>query len=909
MKLSVILKYIDHASAPIKQTEQQFTSLSSAIERAGAYMDKINKTAQSLGKAGDSAKQLATPGIEFEQMMVDLSVTAGISGKDLARLGEAARQTGVSSGLGAAAALNAFSALAGQIDLSKTGIDGLIKLQNTTITLSQAAGISMTDAASTVTGTINQFGLQADQAGRLINVMAAGAKYGAAGIPQLAESFKTVGPTATSAGISIESTTGAIEVLSKSNLKGAQAGTVLHDIIRSMQTSLGTDFKSTSLEEALAGLQPHLQDTAYMTQIFGEANVKSAQYLVSNAEMVRAMSDLVTDTNIATEQASTRTDTWSQKIKIQAAQFNDWTISLQENFGGLLNITQVAGQGADLLTKITTAGKGLATIGKGAFDAGTGVLKFGRTLKLISNAKDSGSAFKYAKAIAQTGTMGKIAAGTLSAYNNVMKAGKFLLSQVTTETFRNNVANRLSAFWTGIKAKATLISNGATAAWQKITSAATWTEMRKTIATKAHAVWTALSGKAMWVAGLATQGWSKVTQAAAFVQGGLTKALKVCRTTVITGILPALGGAITATWAWTVALLANPITWIVLAIGALVAAIVICWQHFAGFRAVLLTIWDTIKGFGAAIWDFLVSPFKSAWKIISGIGRGLGKLFTGDFKGMVSEFTDGFKDGFNTGVEGFSKGVSGVIDTAKGISGSYDMHLTEERAKQAEKDGKKETDKGNAGNTATAGYGPYMQGFDMTGPGMSVPNTQGFNMQAPDMSVPNTKGFNMQAPGMSGLDTKAFNTQAPGMSGLDTAGVKMPGFSAPAYAAPADGSGRSTGSKGSISSPERNAIDGHKTQQTAAPRQPMFAGLPGMEQNVNNIKESTTGNYQRTTHTANAVPAKIEVNFQPQINITAEMTQKSKEDLLVVLRRLATELTGIVEETQRRTGRGAYAIS
>jgi TP901 family phage tail tape measure protein len=56
--------------------------------------------------------------------------------------------------------------------------------------------------------------------------------------------------------------------------------------------------------------------------------------------------------------------------------------------------------------------------------------------------------------------------------------------------------------------------------------------------------------------------------------------------------------ACTATWAWTVALLANPITWIVLGIVALIAAIIILAMNWKKVSAWLGSVWaNVVKGF------------------------------------------------------------------------------------------------------------------------------------------------------------------------------------------------------------------------------------------------------------------------------------------------------------------------
>ena len=85
-----------------------------------------------------------------------------------------------------------------------------------------------------------------------------------------------------------------------------------------------------------------------------------------------------------------------------------------------------------------------------------------------------------------------------------------------------------------------------------------------------------------------------------------------------------------------------------------------------------------------------------------------------------------------------------------------------------------------------------------------------------------------------------------------------------------------------------------------------FNGLSplGNQYSGNNL----TSNYSQAVNnnnTENQV-AKVEINFQPNINISAELTQKSKDDFLSILRGFGDEITKMVEEVQRRNGRGAY---
>lgn len=317
--------------------EKRIGTLEPAARKAQSGMSgfietawKFNQISELFDGAARSIQNMTAPGIEFEKNMADLSAITGIAGEELKGLGKTARNVGKQSGLGASGAVEAYKLLASQIDVSKIGIDGLNKLQSETIKLAQASGMQLSDAANSMAGTINQFGLEADQATRIINILAAGSKYGAAEIPELSQSFKVVGASASAAGLNVESTAGAIETLSKMNLKGAEAGTALRNILLKMQTELGVDLRVTKLSDALAALEPKMNDAAFMAKTFGAENIAAAQFLAANADMVDEMTQRVTNTNVAYEQAAINTDTVSHKMSKLSAWFDNVKISIFE---------------------------------------------------------------------------------------------------------------------------------------------------------------------------------------------------------------------------------------------------------------------------------------------------------------------------------------------------------------------------------------------------------------------------------------------------------------------------------------------------------------------------------------------------------------------------------------------------
>lgn len=97
---------------------------------------------------------------------------------------------------------------------------------------------------------------------------------------------------------------------------------------------------------------------------------------------------------------------------------------------------------------------------------------------------------------------------------------------------------------------------------------------------------------------------------------------------------------IAATWAWTVALLANPITWIILAVIALIAAIVL-----------LVLNWDVVIGFWTDRWNEFIMWLSNAWNEfvvwLGGIAGNLADLWNDIINGWNLAWTNFFTGIFN----------------------------------------------------------------------------------------------------------------------------------------------------------------------------------------------------------------------------------------------------------------------
>lgn len=374
ISFDIILNLKNNISGALVNVKKQFDAIDKAANQASSTANRFGNICSRLKmpdlnaflgvaeRLGGVLGDLSQGGMDFGQSMADLSSITGIAGDDLKALGENARKVGQDSGLGAGTAARAYAILASQIDVATIGMSGLNNLQEKSVTLAQASGMSIDAAATSLAGTINQFGLSANEAERVINVLAAGSKYGAAEIAELSQSFKVVGSAASAMGLTVEQSAGALEVLSKANLKGSEAGTALRNIILKLNTELGVDLSRTSLSTALDALKPRLTDAAYLSKLFGMENIAAAQYLIQNSSAVEEMTRKVTGTNVAQEQAAVRTDTTAHKMEVLRAKVDDIKISFANSLGPMSAYASVVGENAVVLASFYQIGTGVVSV-------------------------------------------------------------------------------------------------------------------------------------------------------------------------------------------------------------------------------------------------------------------------------------------------------------------------------------------------------------------------------------------------------------------------------------------------------------------------------------------------------------------------------------------------------------------
>lgn len=155
----------------------------------------------------------------------------------------------------------------------------------------------------------------------------------------------------------------------------------------------------------------------------------------------------------------------------------------------------------------------------------------------------------------------------------------------------------------------------------------------------------------------------------------------------------------------------NPIGLIVAGVAALVAVVAICYNKFEGFRAVVLTVWDTIKGFAGIIKDLLISRIQSLLGTIGKVGEAFSKLFSGDFSGAWDTAKQAGLLFAN--VDGKKQAFAASKSLISGIGANYQANKDAAKAALTEPEAAAGTSKG-AGATIAGAATPATVANDIT---------------------------------------------------------------------------------------------------------------------------------------------------------------------------------------------------
>ena len=200
---------------------------SGALSRLGDKITSVAKTAAAFVGIGVSLQDAVQSAADFEEQLGKVAVKGGYTAAQMAEL-----QTGVER-IAAQFGVTGAEAAQGMEVLAAAGLsakDALATLPQV-LALAKMEGLSLDDAATKLSDTLSIMGFGFDQAGRMADVLAKGANLTTSSVASLSEALSGVGGQAKAAGLDLEQTVAALDLLHKNGIKGSEAGTGLAAIL------------------------------------------------------------------------------------------------------------------------------------------------------------------------------------------------------------------------------------------------------------------------------------------------------------------------------------------------------------------------------------------------------------------------------------------------------------------------------------------------------------------------------------------------------------------------------------------------------------------------------------------------------------------------------------------------------
>ncbi|MCK4706857.1 MAG: phage tail tape measure protein, partial [Gammaproteobacteria bacterium] len=350
---------------------------STQVDKGKARLKKLGDQARKTEKATDKMSRAFKTGMvaamaaatvavfsaikahrEFTKSISELSSITGAVGKDLEFFKNQSLQLGESTTFSASQVATAFKLIASAKPDLLESKEALALVTREVLTLAEASGLDLPQAANALGGALNQFSAGASEANRFINVLAAGSKFGASAINETSEAMKNVGAVASSMGLSFESTNAAIQALASVSIKGTEAGTGLRGVLLKLAKQSRDEFNPeiVGLEQAMKNLKDANLTTTEKMNLFGLESTTAATALIAQADSIGILTEKLTGTGVAMEQAAINTNNLDGDIKMMSSAWEGAALFIGDMFDHALRaVVQTMGGAAKIIKSIGIA--------------------------------------------------------------------------------------------------------------------------------------------------------------------------------------------------------------------------------------------------------------------------------------------------------------------------------------------------------------------------------------------------------------------------------------------------------------------------------------------------------------------------------------------------------------------------
>ena len=281
-------------------------------------------TALGLGAAKSS--------VDMQKSQQDLQALLGVSDEVVQDYTNSAVEMSNGTKQSAADVLDAFTLIGSQAPQLLDDKKGLEEVTRAAQTLAKASGMDLVDAASAITTAMNQMGVEAKDAGMIIDGLSTGAQKGSADIEYQKTAMEKSGAAAKMAGLSYKDLIASIETIAPSFSSADVAGSSLKSTLIALETQTESKYKPSvvGINQALANLSAANLSAEEKVNIFGAANLTCATALLENQQGLADMQTALQQTGSASEMADAKSGSFSQTMASLGRIFRDFFQTLSQ---------------------------------------------------------------------------------------------------------------------------------------------------------------------------------------------------------------------------------------------------------------------------------------------------------------------------------------------------------------------------------------------------------------------------------------------------------------------------------------------------------------------------------------------------------------------------------------------------
>lgn len=268
----------------------------------------------------------AKSSVDMQKSQQDLQALLGVSDEVVQDYTNSAVEMSNGTKQSAGEILDAFTLIGSQAPQLLDDKKGLEEVTRAAQTLAKASGMDLVDAASAITTAMNQMGVEAKDAGMIIDSLSTGAQKGSADIEYQKTAMEKSGAAAKMAGLSYKDLIASIETIAPSFASADVAGTSLKSTLIALETQTESKYKPSvvGINQALANLSTANLSAEKKVEIFGAANLTCATALLENQQGLAELQTALQQTGTASEMADAKSGSFSQTMSSLGRIFRDF---------------------------------------------------------------------------------------------------------------------------------------------------------------------------------------------------------------------------------------------------------------------------------------------------------------------------------------------------------------------------------------------------------------------------------------------------------------------------------------------------------------------------------------------------------------------------------------------------------